>query len=124
MIRRPPRSTLFPYTTLFRARDEIDFEPKGTAIGLDYGWRCMEGNIPTPGLSTPCTPSGTYAPPVFDYDHSGGRCAITGGYVVRDPDLGSLVGRYVYGDYCRGDLHTLVLTNAVATDQALGLTVT
>src|SRR5688572_32462733 len=24
MIRRPPRSTLFPYTTLFRSGDEID----------------------------------------------------------------------------------------------------
>src|SRR2546427_12588070 len=24
MIRRPPRSTLFPYTTLFRSRDEPD----------------------------------------------------------------------------------------------------
>src|SRR2546422_11170252 len=24
MIRRPPRSTLFPYTTLFRSRDEDD----------------------------------------------------------------------------------------------------
>src|SRR2546430_12699953 len=24
MIRRPPRSTLFPYTTLFRSDDEID----------------------------------------------------------------------------------------------------
>src|SRR3712207_7057689 len=24
MIRRPPRSTLFPYTTLFRSRDEHD----------------------------------------------------------------------------------------------------
>src|SRR3712207_6895580 len=25
MIRRPPRSTLFPYTTLFRSRDQHDF---------------------------------------------------------------------------------------------------
>src|SRR5260221_5777566 len=24
MIRRPPRSTLFPYTTLFRSRPEVD----------------------------------------------------------------------------------------------------
>src|SRR3712207_9126051 len=24
MIRRPPRSTLFPYTTLFRSRDRLD----------------------------------------------------------------------------------------------------
>src|SRR3712207_7745885 len=26
MIRRPPRSTLFPYTTLFRSRDPVRFE--------------------------------------------------------------------------------------------------
>src|SRR2546430_9372521 len=26
MIRRPPRSTLFPYTTLFRSNNEIDAE--------------------------------------------------------------------------------------------------
>src|SRR3712207_7888220 len=25
MIRRPPRSTLFPYTTLFRSKDELFF---------------------------------------------------------------------------------------------------
>src|SRR2546430_13464712 len=29
MIRRPPRSTLFPYTTLFRSRGEAD------ALGVD-----------------------------------------------------------------------------------------
>src|SRR5688572_31516853 len=27
MIRRPPRSTLFPYTTLFRSYDGADFSP-------------------------------------------------------------------------------------------------
>src|SRR3712207_6890896 len=30
MIRRPPRSTLFPYTTLFRSRDR-HLRPHGTA---------------------------------------------------------------------------------------------
>src|SRR6266496_5558505 len=30
MIRRPPRSTLFPYTTLFRARGEPVRQPPGT----------------------------------------------------------------------------------------------
>src|SRR5438132_10009669 len=30
MIRRPPRSTLFPYTTLFRSEDEI-----GLAVAVD-----------------------------------------------------------------------------------------
>src|SRR2546427_5418382 len=32
MIRRPPRSTLFPYTTLFRSRTRAD-RPTGTARG-------------------------------------------------------------------------------------------
>src|SRR5436309_9049748 len=27
MIRRPPRSTLFPYTTLFRSRDNLPRQP-------------------------------------------------------------------------------------------------
>src|SRR5256885_5091191 len=31
MIRRPPRSTLFPYTTLFRSRDSIEQLPASSA---------------------------------------------------------------------------------------------
>src|SRR3712207_7512139 len=31
MIRRPPRSTLFPYTTLFRSADEVVVPPGYTA---------------------------------------------------------------------------------------------
>src|SRR5438309_8448132 len=32
MIRRPPRSTLFPYTTLFRSKEELDAcKPPGEA---------------------------------------------------------------------------------------------
>src|SRR2546426_1363137 len=31
MIRRPPRSTLFPYTTLFRS---LDFHGRGLGIGI------------------------------------------------------------------------------------------
>src|SRR5438067_4065923 len=34
MIRRPPRSTLFPYTTLFRS---ICFDERGKRLGTDSG---------------------------------------------------------------------------------------
>src|SRR2546426_2427933 len=34
MIRRPPRSTLFPYTTLFRSISDILFPPEHTEVGL------------------------------------------------------------------------------------------
>src|SRR5256885_11896669 len=36
MIRRPPRSTLFPYTTLFRSRDHIGSEDY-TSLAVDTG---------------------------------------------------------------------------------------
>ena len=32
-------------------------------------------------------------------------CSIIGGFVVRDHSL-TLYGRYVYGDYCKGDLYS------------------
>src|SRR3989454_9199826 len=42
MIRRPPRSTLFPYTTLFRSY-LADGEPKGTQV---FGrWMDAEGAV-------------------------------------------------------------------------------
>src|SRR5256885_7907792 len=36
MIRRPPRSTLFPYTTLFRSRDEPGRAEKGDDLRRDH----------------------------------------------------------------------------------------
>src|SRR5437899_4769381 len=38
MIRVPPRSTLFPYTTLFRSSQSMDF-------GIGYRWRSHESNL-------------------------------------------------------------------------------
>src|SRR2546422_2876665 len=44
MIRRPPRSTLFPYTTLFRSRtgDQVHLLPAGFGLGSRQrqGRRC------------------------------------------------------------------------------------
>ena len=48
--------------------------------------------------------------PVFTYPtHSRGGCAITGGYIVRDPGVPDLLGRYVYADCCRGQLRSIRL---------------
>src|SRR5437764_3167519 len=37
MLRRPPRSTLFPYTTLFRSLDEAGRVSFFRALALSYG---------------------------------------------------------------------------------------
>src|SRR5438552_5914911 len=45
MIRRPPRSTLFPYTTLFRSlgQDRLLGEAVRFAGVLLYLWACLRG---------------------------------------------------------------------------------
>src|SRR2546430_6643344 len=68
MIRRPPRSTLFPYTTLFRSpEDAFDLEPapNGGRINLGaYGNTVLAElsavvPVPTvPGLEDPGTTTG------------------------------------------------------------------
>src|SRR2546422_2122671 len=42
MIRRPPRSTLFPYTTLFRSHQEM---PQGDPQGRMHGFQ-LWANLP------------------------------------------------------------------------------
>src|SRR5256885_3055177 len=41
MIRRPPRSTLFPYTTLFRSRQRGRSQAAGKRAGRDPRARCV-----------------------------------------------------------------------------------
>lgn len=119
-------------------REEVDFAPSpavGVVAGggVNYGWNCREGFIAYPGAPGSCTGLGGFTDPVFDYPHAdpgGGKahgCAITGGYVVRDPSLGDLYGRYVYADFCAGEIRSLVLpqaANGLATgDRSEGLSV-
>jgi hypothetical protein len=100
--------------------EEIDFSPAGLAQVRNYGWHCREGFHATPGVS--CTAPGA-VDPVLEKNHtSDGFCAIIGGYVVRDPSLGSLNGRYVYGDNCATGIRSVTLP-AANDDAATGLTV-
>ena len=115
-------------------REEIDFAPAsaGGGKGLNFGWRCYEGNILTPADPDPSAPEtpalcssppGNHTPPVIDFTHQGdGFCSITGGFVVRDPGLPTLAGRYVYGDFCVGELRSLALSDP-ATDGEIGIRV-
>src|SRR3989441_13074900 len=52
MIRRPPRSTLFPYTTLFRSKP--DFERETGATRVELGPILRDSDVLT--LHTPSTP--------------------------------------------------------------------
>jgi len=87
-------------------REEVNFQSAGSAGGQNYGWRLMEGLIPGTNScngGTLCGVTVTYSNltttlPILDYDHSGGRVAVTGGYRYRGTAIPPLVGTYLFAD--------------------------
>jgi glucose/arabinose dehydrogenase len=71
------------------------------AKGGNHGWDCYEGYAVYE--SNGC-PGGGFVPPRAVYNHAGGRCSVTGGYVYRGGSIPSIQGWYIYGDYCSGEI--------------------
>jgi glucose/arabinose dehydrogenase len=82
--------------------------------GANLGWSASEGNHP---FNTDQKAPGAIAP-TYEYSHDVG-CSITGGYVYRGTAIPSLVGRYVYSDYCAGGIWALS-TDGKTSTQLLG----
>lgn len=98
------------------AYEEIDWQPAGGQAGRNFGWNVMEGRHCYGSLE--CDTTGL-THPVYEYSHMGGRCAITGGPIYRGAALSSLVGRYLFADYCTGELWTLAGSPAAPVISAL-----
>jgi glucose/arabinose dehydrogenase len=85
------------------AIEEVDVAPatagKDAGKGLFFGWSAFEGNA---RYNTDVSPDGA-TPPFVTYEHGPG-CSVSGGVRVRGGPVRDLVGWYVYGDYCSGDL--------------------
>jgi glucose/arabinose dehydrogenase len=81
------------------AWEEINSIPFATAGGINYGWRCYEGNAAynTAG----CLPPASYVSPVYVYPHNfaAGGYSVTGGYVYRGSEFPAMVGYYICSDY-------------------------
>jgi glucose/arabinose dehydrogenase len=99
--------------------EEIDYVAAGRGAGANFGWSAFEGDErfnedqEAPG----------HVPPVLTYGREDG-CSVTGGYVVRDPELPALEGRYLYGDFCEGEVRSFVPGPGRASgDRATGLEV-
>lgn len=93
--------------------EEIDLIERGG----NHGWRKFEGShVYNAGDATPAN----HTPPLFEYDHSGGRCSITGGYVYRGEALASLSGSYLYADFCSGEVWALTRSGGSVSSMRLG----
>ena len=89
--------------------EELDYTTVATARGANFGWDAFEGFSKYKEESSGTPDPGGTVKPIFAYSHDrGGSCTIIGGYVVRDPRLRGLRGRYLYADLCEGQLRSLV----------------
>ncbi|WP_237154064.1 PQQ-dependent sugar dehydrogenase [Oryzibacter oryziterrae] len=103
------------------AWEEVNIRKFASVRGMNFGWPQYEGRA----LHDSTRPgAATAAMPALAYGHTDGRCAIIGGVIIQDPGLPKLKGRYIYGDFCTGELRTFLpdlVKNKAVGDAALGL---
>lgn len=87
--------------------EEISFESIDSTGGLNYGWRCYEGNAEF-DTSEDCL--GPFVGPVLTRSHDTGDGSIIGGYRYRGPDS-TLAGHYIFGDFISGNVYLAVLAD-------------
>lgn len=93
--------------------EEVNYEP-AAAGGRNYGWRIMEGNHcfnPSSG----CNSAGLELP-IHEYDRSGGRCSVIGGFVYRGRNMARMHGRYFFLDWCGGQTYSMRQLGGVEVD--------
>jgi glucose/arabinose dehydrogenase len=100
------------------AWEEIDvaWAGLGGIHGWNFGWSAYEGthrfNVDQPGEQVTM--------PIYEYQHGDAGCSISGGVRYRGTAVPSLVGSYVYGDYCSGRVRALHIND----DRSIGAEVT
>jgi hypothetical protein len=79
--------------------------------GINYGWRCYEGDADynTAG----CAPKATMTFPLVAYNHAGGKCSFTGGYIYRGSLYPAFSGKYFFADYCSTQIGIMNADNSI-----------
>ena len=86
------------------AWEEIDIVTRGG----NYGWRVTEGSRCNPAIGGGVCSTAGFNLPIAEYNHAGGRCSVTGGYVYRGAKGALPLGTYVYGDFCSGEIFSFL----------------
>lgn len=82
-----------------------------TTAGLNYGWRCYEGN--TAFNTAGCAAQSTMVTPITVVSHAAGNCSITGGYVYTGTAFPNLIGKYLFSDYCNSRIGMVTSTGVL-----------
>ena len=95
--------------------EEVDvaWAADGGGRGMNFGWSAWEGKH---RFNDDQSPAGATAP-IYEYPHGDAGCSISGGVRYRGAAIPKLVGWYVYGDYCSGQVRALQITGNAVTDE-------
>lgn len=86
--------------------EEIDRISLDTSTPVaNLGWSAYEGHLRFRDRKVRGTPELTW--PAASYAHERGRCSVTGGLIYRGRAVPALRGRYLFGDFCTGELMTV-----------------
>jgi glucose/arabinose dehydrogenase len=83
----------------------------GSGRNANFGWSAYEGFV----RFNKDQIVKNHLAPVHVYAHGDEGCSISGGTKVRSTKLPSLVGWYVYGDYCSGRITAIKVVGSKAT---------
>jgi len=93
--------------------EEIDKVINPLAAGLNFGWRCYEGN--STYNSTSCAPASTMTFPFTQYARSGGACSVTGGYFYTGSMYPNFQNKYFFTDYCDDKIRMVNSSGVITT---------
>ena len=99
---------LFIPDTGHSKREEVNFLPLSSQGGDNYGWPTIEGTrcLKISGMPVPCHQAAIFTLPVAEYERAQG-CAVVGGVVYRGSEIPHLNGRFLFADFCRGNIWSL-----------------
>lgn len=97
------------------AAEEINKITSPLPAGLNFGWRCYEGNLVYNSTSGTCPAYAATVAPVTQYGHTGNRCSITGGYAYTGSIYPNFANKYFFADYCTAEIGYLTGTSSTIT---------
>ena len=94
--------------------EEVNVSPGTPKIpggkGISFGWSAYEGSH----IFNKDVDSQGAVAPVYEYEHTGGACSISGGAIGTNMTTPGRAGWYFFGDYCTG-IMTTILTDGTST---------
>lgn len=122
-VRNPWRMTFDPHGTLWVADvgqnewEEVTALPGDSNYpggrGANLGWSAFEG---THAFNSDVTITDPVVP-LFEYDHSKGRCSISGAAVGNNTTTPGRAGWFFFGDYCAGTVSAILTDDSTTIGQ-------